>query len=126
MKEHFADFRPITINLFQGKGGMPSVNGFVELCAPNQIRVVLEAVKYLNLQVNKHSGVKIKGALADIDRARNWALAAAEEQIQTSPNAHGKVVKLEKGRGKGEKAITRGVYVNDVIAYSQGERFSKT
>ena len=41
-------------------------------------------------------------------------------------NAHGKVVKIEKGRGKGEKAVIRGVYVNDALAYSQSERFSKT
>ena len=126
VKENFADFRPMTINLFPGKGSMPSVNGFVELCAANQVRVVLETVKSRSLQLNGHPGLKIKGALTDIDRARNWALGAAEEQIKTSPNAHGKVVKLEKGRGKGETAITRGVYVNDVIAYSQGERFSKT
>ena len=53
-------------------------------------------------------------------------LAAAVGQIKYYPNAHGKVVKIEKGRGKGEKAVLRGVYVDDAIAYSQGERFSKT
>ena len=82
MKEHFADLRPIAINLFPGKSGLPSVNGFVEVCAPNQIRVILEAVKSRSLQINGHPGVKIKGALTDIDRARNWALTKAEEQIK--------------------------------------------
>ena len=86
---------------------MPSVNGFVEACAPNQIRVILEAVKPRSLQVSGHPGVKIKGALTDIDRARNWALAKAEGQIESSSNAQGKVVKIEKGRGKCEKATIR-------------------
>ena len=126
MKEHFADFRPIAINLFPDKTGKPSLNGFVEVCAPSQIRIILEAVKDRSLKLSVHAGVKIKGALTDIDRARNWALATAEEQIQSCPNAHGKVVKIEKGRGKGEKAVIRGVYVNDALAYSQSERFSKT
>ena len=126
MKEHFADFRPIAIIFFPDKTGKPSLNGFVEVCAPSQIRIILEAVKDRSLKLSEHAGVKIKGALTDIDRARNWALATAEEQIQSCPNAHGTVVKIEKDRSKGEKAVIRGVYVNDALAYSQAERFSKT
>ena len=65
----------------------------------------------------------MKAALTDIDRARTWALATAEELIKAGPSAHGKTVKTEKGGGKAEKAVTRGVYVNGAIAYSQSERF---
>ena len=71
------------------------------MCAPSQIRIILEAVKDRSLKLSEHTGVKIKGALTDIDRARNWALATAEEHIQSCPNAHGTVVKIEKGRGNG-------------------------
>ena len=77
------------------------------------------------MQVSGHTGVKIKAALTDIDRARNWALTTAEEIMKACPGAHGKTVKTEKGSGKGEKAVIRGIYVNGAIAYSQGERFSK-
>ena len=49
----------------------------------------------------------MKRALSDIDRARNWALAKTEEQIESSPNAHSKVEKIQKGRGKYEKATIR-------------------
>ena len=125
MKEHFMDFRPVAINLFPNKSGKPSVNGFVEMCTPQQIRIFVEAVRSRSLQVSGHTGVKIKAALTDIDRARNWALTTAEEIIKACPSAHGKTVKTEKGGGKGEKAVIRGIYVNGAIAYSQGERFSK-
>ena len=107
MKEHFINFRPVAINLFPNKSGKPSVNGFVEMCVPQQIRILLEAVRSRSSQVSGHAGVKIKAALTDIDSARNWALATAEELIKACPSAHGTSVKTEKGGGKGEKAVIR-------------------
>ena len=72
-----------------------------------------------------HPGVKIKSALTDIGRARNWALATAEELSKASPLAQEKIIKIEKVRAKCEKAIIRKGYVNDVIAYFQGDRHSR-
>ena len=52
-----------------------------------------------------HAGVKIKAALTDIDRARNWALATAEELIKACPSAQGKIVKTEKGGGTDDTVV---------------------
>ena len=65
----FMDFMPIAINLCPEKTGKPSLNGFVEVCAPSQIRVILEAFKARSLKLSEHPEVKINGALTDFDRA---------------------------------------------------------
>ena len=79
MKTHFPEMRPCCVNLFPDKAGRSSLNGYVELGSPMQVRMITEQVRELSLQLDGHKGVKIKPALTDIDRNRNWALQKAEE-----------------------------------------------
>ena len=123
MKQHFPTVRPMCVNLFSDKGSYsPSIHGFVELATPQQARAVADAIRTQNLQVADHPGVRVKIALTDIDKNRNWALKVAEEQIKASNLSIGKTVTVKKGGGKG---IERGVYVNDALAFTQAQRFAK-
>ena len=87
-----------------------------------QARAVADTIRTQNLEVADHPGVRVKIALTDIDKNRNWALKVAEEQIKASNLSIGKTVTVKKGGGKG---IERGVYVNDALAFTQAQRFAK-
>ena len=119
MQNHFSAMKPVCVNLFPDKDGRPSIHGFVEFCSPQQARMILGTIKTQKLQVGGHEGVKIKPALTDIDKIRNWAIFAAEEKIKASPQTEGKTVSVKKG-GK-----DRGVYVNDVAVFTQAERHAR-
>ena len=122
MKMHFPEMRPSCINLFPDKAGRASVNGYVELGSPTQVRIITEQVRALSLQVDCHKGVKIKSALMEIDRNRNWALLKAEELIKASPCSHAKNVTVKRGDKVG---AVRGVYVDDSVAFSQAQSFAR-
>ena len=80
------------------------------------MRIITEQVRALYLQVDGHKGVKIKSALMEIDRNRNWALLKTEELIKASPFSHAKNVTVKRC----DKACAvRGVYVDDSVAVSQ-------
>ena len=78
MQNNFSAMKPVCVNLFPDKDGRPSIHGFVEFCSPQQARMSLDTVKTQKLQVGGHEGVKIKPALTDIDKNRNWEIFAAE------------------------------------------------
>ncbi len=118
MAQHFVDLKPLQVNLFPDKNGKPGRHGFVELGSPKQARIVTDHVKAQHLLVAGHAGVAIKPALTEIDRNRNWALSAAEDLIKKDQRAHGKTVSVKKAEG-------RGVYVNDVPAFTQRERHAR-
>ena len=56
--------------------------------------------------------------MTDIDRSRNWALMKAEELVKASPLSSDKTVSVKRGD-------KRGVYVNDVVVFSQEMRFGR-
>ena len=118
MKSHFPEVRPSCTNLFPDKTGRPSLNGYVELSSPAQVRMITDQVRARSLQIEGHKNLKIKAALTDIDRSRVWALAKAEEIIKASPLSSGKTVSVKRGD-------KRGVYVNDTAAFSQEQRFAR-
>ena len=68
MKRHSPDLRPLCVNLFPDKTGRPSVNCFVEMCSPQQGRLVTDSARAQNLQLDSHTNVKIKPALTDLTR----------------------------------------------------------
>ena len=98
--------------MFPDKTGRPSVNGFVEICSPQQARLVTNGVRAQNLQLDSHTNVKIKPALADVDKNRNWASMEAEELVKASPQSQGKQVSEQKGD---RSETIRSVYVNEVV-----------
>ena len=98
------------------------MHGFVELATPQQARAIAEELRSNKLQIGDSPSVRINLALTDIDKNRNWALKAAEEQIKGSNLSIGKTVTVKKGGGKGGD---RGVYVNDVLECTQAQRFAK-
>ena len=98
------------------------MNGFVELSSPQQVRLITEGVRTRNLEIEGHASVKIKPALTDIDRNRNSALMNAETLVNASQLSRKKTVTVKKGdRG----STVRGVYVNDVAAFTQADRFAR-
>ena len=122
MKRHFPDLRPLCVNLFPDKTGRPSVNGFVEMCSPQQARFVTDGVRAQNLKLDSHTNVKIKPALTDVDKNRNWALKTAEELVKASPKSQGKLVSVQKGDRTG---VIRGVYVDGIAVFTQVQRYAK-
>ena len=122
MKQHFPTVRPMCVNLFTDKGSYSqSIHGFVELATPQQARAIAEEIRSKTLQIWHHPSVRINLALTDINKNRNWALKAAEEQIKASNFSIGKTVTVKKNGGKG---CDRGVYVDDVPAFTQAQPFA--
>ena len=122
IKSHFPNIRPSCVNLFPDKTGQPSLHGFVEFGSPQQARMITEGVRSRKLVLDGHAAVKIKPALTDIDKTRNWALSKAREIVQASPLNSEKSVTVQKGDRSGS---VRGVYVNDIAAFTQADRFAK-
>ena len=71
MAQHFADLKPLQVNLLPYKNGKPSRHGFVELGSPKQARMVTDRVKAQHLLVDGHAGVGIKPALKELGTARS-------------------------------------------------------
>ena len=122
MKPHFPDLRLLCVNLLPDKTGRPSVNGFVEMCSPQQARFVTDGVRAQNLKRDSRTNVKIKPALTDVDKNRNWALKTAEELVKASPKSQGKLVSVQKGD---RTCVIRGVYVVGIVVFTQVQRYAK-
>ena len=71
-----------------------------------------------SMQLENHKTVNIRAALTDIDRSRNWALVKAEELVKASALSSDKTVSVKR-------CDKRGVYVNDVLVFSQEMRFGR-
>ena len=84
--------------------------------------MITEGVRSRKLVLDGHAAVKIKPALTDIHKNRNWALSKAEELVKASPLSSEKSVTVQKGDRSGS---VRGVYVNDIAAFTQADRFAK-
>ena len=82
--------------------------------------MITEGVRSRKLVLDGHAAVKIKPALTDIDKNRNWALSKAEEFVKASPLSSEKSVTVQKGDRSGS---VRGVYV--IAAFTQADRFAK-
>ena len=78
--------------------------------------MITKQVRKLSLQLDGHKGVKIKPALTDIDRNRNWALQKAGELIKASPFCNSKNVSVKR---RDKAGAVRGVYVDDVVTFYQ-------
>ena len=98
------------------------MNGFVEMCSPQQARFVTDGVRAQNLKLDSHTNVKIKPALTDVDKNRNWALKTAEELVKASPKSQGKLVSVQKGDRTG---VIRGEYVDGTAVFTQVQRCAK-
>ena len=98
------------------------MNGFVEMCSPHQARLVTDGVRAQNLKFDSHTNVKIKPALTDVDKNRNWALKTAEELVTASPKSQGKLVSVQKGDRTG---VIQGVYVDVIAVFTQVQRYAK-
>ena len=59
VKIHFLNIPPSCVNLFADKTGQTSMDGFVELCSPEQVRMFTEGKRTRNLILDGHVLVKI-------------------------------------------------------------------
>ncbi len=117
MQANFPEVRCI-YDHFVDKNGDTSKNSYVQVGEKKVARKILKRIKDQKLKLQNYNGVKIKPALTEIDRHRNWALFTAEDLVKKSPKSDGKDVEVKKGDG-------RGVYVNKVPVFSQPGRYSR-
>ena len=84
--------------------------------------MLTEGMRTRKLVLDGHAADKVRPALTDIDKNRNWALSKANEIVKASPLSSEKTVIVQKGDRGGS---VRGVYVNDIAAFTQADRFAK-
>ena len=91
-----------------------TLNGFVELGSSHVARAVAEKIKTSGLKLQAGGqDIRIKRAITDLDRRRNYALHAALELVTADNKSNGKTIETKD----------RTVLVNNVVAYSQKQRY---
>ena len=108
MQKNFKENKFIYIDHFNPKAS------FVHFGTPKAAKAVMDKLK--GKAVDGFAGVKVKPALTAIDLSRNYALFKAEELIKGDPKSAGKTIETRMGKD-------RGVYVSDIAAFAQKERF---
>ena len=110
MRTNFKTVRVMHTDHFSKKAS------FVQLSTPKITKFVLDTAKAQKMTVVGYSHVEIKPALTAIDMSRNYALFKAEELIKEDPKSANKTVETRMGKD-------RGVYVSNIEAFRQKERF---
>ena len=115
MKQKLKDTRYVYVDHFDEK------NSFVHFGTTKAASKVFEKIKgdKAKYKLIDFGGVTVKPALASIDRSRNWALREAERLIKNDPKLSGRNLEVKRAEG-------RGVYVANVPAFLQKERFGRT
>ncbi len=115
MRVNFPEIQHGIVDCFVNKEGEYTRNGFIEVSDRRIVRRVTTSAKDQKLQC-RFAEVKIKPGTTAIDRNRNWALYAAEDEIKKV--AGKRVVTLKRAEG-------RGVYVDGSRVFSQEPRFAR-
>ena len=78
----------------------------------------MNTIKSNSLKLDNFPMVEIKAAVTAIDRSRNLATHTAAKLIKADSRINGRNVEIKTSKG-------RGVYVGDVAAFVQLERYEK-
>ena len=116
-RQFWGDVR-CTFDHFYDKNGNITKNSYAQVGDKKVCRKISKHVKDKGLKLEHCGGVKVKPALTEIDRHRNWALYTAEDLVKKSPKSSGKLVGTKHAEG-------RGVYVDKVLVFEQPGRFSR-
>ena len=115
MRVNFPEIQHGIVDCFVNKEGEYTRNGFIEVSDRRIVRRVTTSAKDQKLQC-RFAEVKIKPGTTAIDRNRNWALYAAEDEIKKVAGKRAVTLKRAEGRG---------VYVDGSRVFSQEPRFAR-
>eukprot|EP00973_Karenia_brevis_P021017 2890295-Karenia_brevis.AAC.1 len=114
---NFDDYDVVYGSFFKGPRSNRTItkNGFVEFASEDVCSIVFQVLKGANVREFSANGgnIKIRAALTQINRKRNWALRRAEDLLKSSPLIQGNEVKID--------FATRVVKVGNTNAFVQSK-----